>query len=273
MDRVAVFVDAGYLLAQGSRELCGEKLERKHISLNDRALIDSIRGFAEKISGLPLLRIYWYDGTSQAPTLQHNTLADLPGVKVRLGFVNSAGRQKGVDSLAVTDMITLARNRAMADCVLLSGDEDLRVGVQQAQEYGARVHLLGIAPVRANQSRFLRQEVDSSHEWNADDLQAFMECAEDRPSPPPEGDRSLGPTTLQEVARLVADDVPLSEVPALVEEIRSIDQRPPHIDGRLLALSRKALGGDLDSGQKRDVRTALLDALEERLAARSDAGQ
>ncbi len=273
MDRVAVFVDAGYLFAQGSKELCGEKLERKHISLNYGAMIGVIRGFAEKISGLPLLRIYWYDGTSQAPTPQHNTLADLPNIKVRLGFVNSMGLQKGVDSLVVTDMITLARNRAMADCVLLSGDEDLRVGVQQAQEYGARVHLLGIAPVRANQSRFLRQEVDSSREWKADDLRAFMKCAEDRPSPPPEGDRSPGPMTLQEVARLAADGVPLSEVPDLVEEIRSTDRRPQDIDGRLLAPSRRALGGDLDSGQKRGVRAALLDALEERLTARSDAGR
>ena len=47
-------------------------------------------------------------------------------MKVRLGFVNSLGQQKGVDSLIVTDMLTLARNRAVAECVLLSGDEDLK---------------------------------------------------------------------------------------------------------------------------------------------------
>jgi uncharacterized LabA/DUF88 family protein len=52
--------------------------------------------------------------------------------KVRLGFVNRAGEQKGVDSLIVTDMISPARNRAMADAVLRSGDEDLRVGVIQS---------------------------------------------------------------------------------------------------------------------------------------------
>ena len=50
--------------------------------------------------------------------------------------MNSSGPAKGVDSLIVTDMITLARNGAMSDAVLLSGDEDLRVGVQQAQEFG-----------------------------------------------------------------------------------------------------------------------------------------
>ena len=142
MDRVAVFVDAGYLFAQGSKEMCGRKLLRGEISLDHQALIRALKDFAERISKLPLLRIYWYDGTSQGPTSQHNTLADQADMKVRLGFVNSAGQQKGVDSLIVTDMISLARNRAMADCVLLSGDEDLRVGVQQAQEYGVRVHLL-----------------------------------------------------------------------------------------------------------------------------------
>ena len=73
-------------------------------------------------------------------------------------------------------MITLARNRAMAECVLLSGDEDLRVGVQQAQEYGVRVHLLGIKPARGSQSLFLLQEADATHEWEASDLRSFMQC-------------------------------------------------------------------------------------------------
>ena len=108
MDRTAVFVDAGYLFAQGSIELCGKKLPRGEITLNHIALTSTLKAFAENASGLPLLRIYWYDGTSQGPTSQHITLAGQADVKVRLGFVNSQGQQKGVDSLIVTDMITLA---------------------------------------------------------------------------------------------------------------------------------------------------------------------
>jgi hypothetical protein len=42
----------------------------------------------------------------------------LQDVKVRLGFVNSVGEQKGVDWLIVTDMIALARNRAISDAAL-----------------------------------------------------------------------------------------------------------------------------------------------------------
>ena len=135
MDRVAVFVDAGYLFAQGSVELCGKKLTRGEIILDHNAVTATLKTFAETVSKLPLLRIYWYDGTSQGPTHQHITLSSQTSVKVRLGFVNSQGQQKGVDSLVVTDMITLARNRAMAECVLLSGDEDVRVGCPT----GARV--------------------------------------------------------------------------------------------------------------------------------------
>ena len=229
MDRVAVFVDAGYLFAQGSKEISGRQLRRGEISLDHQTLIRLLKDFAENVSGLPLLRIHWYDGTSQGPTPQHNTLADQADMKVRLGFVNSAGRQKGVDSLIVTDMISLARNRAMADCVLLSGDEDLRVGVQQAQEYGVRVHLLGIRPARGSQSLFLLREVDSSHEWSSDVLRDFLKHdsegvepmdADGRPEsrapaashateavlPDTDGQSDHG-RTLQQVARQVADDL------------------------------------------------------------------
>ena len=134
MDRVAVFVDAGYVFAQGSVLLSGRKLPRSEAVLNYEAVRRALAEFAERVTGRPLLRIYWYDGTSTGPTPQHLALAHLNDVKVRLGFVNSVGEQKGVDSLIVTDMIALARSRAMSDAVLLSGDEDLRVGVQQAQD-------------------------------------------------------------------------------------------------------------------------------------------
>lgn len=125
--------------------------------------------------------MYWYDGTSTGPTAQHLTLAHLNDVKVRLGFVNSVGEQKGVDSLIVTDMIALARNRVMSDAVLISGDEDIRVGVQQAQEFGVRVHLVGIKPSRGSQSLFLLQEADRTYEWSDEEVSRFLRCkAEDR---------------------------------------------------------------------------------------------
>jgi len=174
MDRVAVFVDAGYVFAQGSLLLAGRRLPRAEVSLAHEAAIKTFGDFAATVSGVPLLRVYWYDGTSTGPTPQHLTLAHLQDVKIRLGFVNSVGEQKGVDSLIVTDMIALARNRAISDAVLVSGDEDLRVGVQQAQEFGIRVHLVGIKPSRGSQSLFLLQEADTTHEWSADEIDVSL---------------------------------------------------------------------------------------------------
>ena len=275
MNRVTVFVDAGYLFAQGSIELCGTKRPRGDIILDHNAAATKLKEFAKNVSGLPLLRIYWYDGTSQGPTSQHITLAGQVDVKVRLGYVNSQGQQKGVDSLIVTDMITLARNRAMADCVLLSGDEDLRVGVQQAQEYGVRVHLLGIKPARGSQSTSLLQEADTTYQWEASDLNDFLRCSSLHvSSDPPQGGTATSdlrraaadaPDSLEGVARRVAEEVPPSEVPALVESIRTTNQRPQQLDGKLLAMSRHVLGNDLDSSQKLKVRAAFLSALEARL--------
>jgi hypothetical protein len=45
MDRVAVFVDAGYLFGQGSALLSGKKLNRSEISLEYSAVIKTISNF------------------------------------------------------------------------------------------------------------------------------------------------------------------------------------------------------------------------------------
>ena len=272
MDRVAVFVDAGYLFAQGSLELCGQKLRRGELSLDHGAAIAALKNFAEAKSGLPLLRVYWYDGTSQGPSAQHIALAYLADVKIRLGFVNPYGQQKGVDSLIVTDMLTLARNQGMAECVLLSGDEDLRVGVQLAQEHGVRVHLLGIKPARGSQSMFLLQEADATYEWTVSDLDGFLKCnlgTELEPpteSVPPELEDSgdVG-SVLKTIAEQVAADVPDGEIVSLFDNIRATNMRPKEIDAQLLAKSRRLLGSNLDASQKNMVREGFLHALQSRL--------
>ena len=248
MDRVAVFVDAGYLFAQGGRLLTGRPVTRGALQLDHVAAIEALAKFAEAQSKLPLLRVYWYDGTSIGPTTQHLALSYSPRVKLRLGFVNRAGQQKGVDSLIVTDMISLARNCAMAEAVLLSGDEDIRVGVQQAQEFGCRVHLLGIQPSRGSQSGFLVQEADESYEWGKKELSAFLSIRQGPPpapasAAPPQGQSdgtATSPATpdspsisrqrpvsevsifaaLKEVAQRTAAEIPQAELLALVTSMR-----------------------------------------------------
>ena len=308
MDRVAVFVDAGYLFAQGSVALAGQKLPRGRLVLDPEKTIDALADFATRVSRVDLLRVYWYDGTSTGPSSQHITMAHVARVKVRLGFVNSFGEQKGVDSLIVTDMITLARNHAMSEAVLLSGDEDLRVGVQQAQVFGVRVQLLGIRPSRGSQSLFLLQEADSTHEWSPDDLAPFLSCKPEiavvpavasavaAPAPPepavvgvpaplgppalvapPPAEPLLVPDPLVDVASALAREIPAAELEALTESIRQSGQIPREFDGRLLAEGGRALRTRLDPAQKKEVRNAFLKACERRLveheAARARAAE
>lgn len=174
MERVGVFVDAGYLFAAGGQLLAGTKVSRGELELDIGGVVAALKRAAEEWSGLPLLRIYWYDGTDSGPSRQHTDLAFQSEIKVRLGIVNKYGEQKGVDSLLVTDMINLARNRAMSTAILITGDEDIRVGVQQAQEHGVRVHLVGIEPVERNQSNLLVQEADATAKWTKEQLSAFL---------------------------------------------------------------------------------------------------
>jgi hypothetical protein len=275
MDRVTVFVDAGYLFAQGSALLTGKKTPRGDVTLNLDKMLDAFEEFACRISKLPLLRIYWYDGTSTGPSPQHVALAFKPRVKVRLGFVNTAGQQKGVDSLIVTDMITLARNRVMCDAVLLSGDEDIRVGVQQAQEFGVRVHLLGISPCRGSQSLFLLQEADTTHEWTKKDITAFLSHNQ-RPlqtspatvpaaltpgaaNPPP-----ASPATLGDLATEAANEVDPNLLDGLVKNYESTGRLPPTIDRPLIGRAGKSFG-QLDPMQIRDLRKAFVAAMKLRL--------
>ena len=161
--RSAVFVDAGYLYAQGSAAAFGEKLRRNVLALDLPATISKLIDDSMAKTAAPLLRSYWYDGLVRGrPSPDQVQVANSYDVKLRLGIVNTEGHQKGVDSLIVTDLIELARNRAIGDAIILSGDEDLRIGVLVAQSYGVRVHLIGIEPAKGSQSLALLQEVDTA---------------------------------------------------------------------------------------------------------------
>lgn len=178
MSRIAILVDAGYLFAQGSTALTGSKKTRNELSLNETAVMSELTNVAKaKSADSKLLRIYWYDGVAgyKGPSLEQINIAHLDNVKLRLGFVNSQGQQKGVDSLIVTDLIELARNNAITDAVLLSGDEDVRIGVQVAQNFGVRIHLIGIAPSRGSQSKQLLQEADTTTEWSKGEIEKFLD--------------------------------------------------------------------------------------------------
>jgi hypothetical protein len=210
--------------------------------------------------------------------MEQEQLGHLDNVKVRLGFINSVGQQKGVDSLIVTDLIELARLGAICDAVLLSGDEDVRVGVQIAQNYGVRIHLLGIAPSRGSQSKSLLQEADTTSEWDATTVGKFLSMRSvpatpaasttvvPKTKPPmPAGVSATPPAEgakLQAVAKAFSAGLAEGDLKSLLAYWKTQTAVPPEFDGRLLAKSRAEIGRDLDPYEKRYVRGQFSDAVK-----------
>jgi NYN domain len=159
VDRCAIFVDAGYLITEGAKSHVRAGARRGDVAIDYPALVERLAERARTACGLPLLRVYWYDGAvGGVPTTDQLAISALPDVKLRLGRI-SGGRQKGVDGLVYRDLSVLARERAVVTAFLLAGDEDLREGVVAAQETGVHVTLWGIGPP-GNQARTLLAEVD-----------------------------------------------------------------------------------------------------------------
>jgi uncharacterized LabA/DUF88 family protein len=283
MDRVAIFVDAGYLFAQGSALLAGQKQPRKLLRLDEKAVVNELLAVSNKAAaGVPLLRVYWYDGGFRWPSAEQQILADMDHVKLRLGFLNSAGQQKGVDSLIVTDLIELARNHAISDAVLLSGDEDIRVGVQVAQTLGVRVHLIGIEPSRGSQSKNLRQESDTIHEMNKACVSKFLKILPKQALPVPvapagvvvSASQGFAVQSGQQVAAAgviaPADAATLTAVATQFlasltdEDIKKLSSvigkshgMPSDLDGKLLVKARTALHRQLELVERREIRIQL----------------
>lgn len=173
MDRSAIFVDAGYLFACGSKLVAGQRRTRSQLHLDHEAVLALLTSLCAGLTALPLLRVYWYDGASGTPNPAQVALAYRAQLKLRLGLVTEAG-QSGVDQLLAGDLVELAQNRAIADALLLTGDDDLRAAVEAAQAFGVRVHLLGIAPQRENQAAALVQAADTTLELSEAQVRGFL---------------------------------------------------------------------------------------------------
>lgn len=277
MSRVAVFVDAGYLFAQGAKAVTGVNQPRSNLRLDETAVLSELRSVASiQAPKRELLRVYWYDGVNnfKGPTLDHQKLANSDNVKLRLGFINASGQQKGVDSLIVTDLIDLARNHAISDAVLLSGDEDIRIGVQIAQQFGVRVHLVGIVPSVGSQSKYLCQEADTKIEWDASVVGKFLAMIDK----PIVNDMQTSPAPVPQLSKEPNSIGLTLDVQKAIEEFAAgLDQIqrnqlnthwsqsggvPPEFDGRILARCRAILGRDLDTTERKLVRAHFRQAVQ-----------
>lgn len=164
------------MYAEGGK-LCCNTHSRDRFALDVAGFNLMLRELAHERCGLGVLRSYWYDGApDHIRTASHQEIAALPHLKLRLGRINDRGQQKGVDALVYRDLMTLARERAVSDAFLLSGDEDLCEGVRVAQDQGVRVAIIGISPSsgRGNQSRELVFEADEVITLSRKDIEPFF---------------------------------------------------------------------------------------------------
>jgi hypothetical protein len=279
MKRHAIFVDAGYVFAQGSVSLLGRNSNRTQLKLDEAEVIGQLKSVALSQSpGVSLLRIYWYDGAWNGPTLDHLALANMQDVKLRLGSINSVGEQKEVDSLLVTDLIDLARNQSICDATVVTADTDVRIAVQIAQSFGVRVHLVGLEPSRVSQSASLRQEADTVHEIVKADVSKFLKVLS--PAPPKVAidiaasvskvrssstmaavtskggmDKTIGDILEMAIQQTLAS-INSENIPRLAAALAASDAVPMEHDRRLLGTCRTLLGRDLTGDERRAMRAA-----------------
>jgi uncharacterized LabA/DUF88 family protein len=279
MKRHAIFVDAGYVFAQGSVSLSGSKTPRTQLKLDATEIIAQLTTLAiAKSAGVSLLRIYWYDGARGGLTVEHLALANTENVKLRLGSINSAGEQKEVDSLLVTDLIDLARNQSICDATVVTADTDVRIAVQIAQTFGVRVHLIGLEPSRVSQSPSLRQEVDTVHEIAKADVFKFLKPLTPAPPKPAIALGSAGvfassPAVVAVVPKAGASEGPAKTIDQVIDEaiqktlalpadisalkaaLAASTGVPTEFDRRLLGTCRTLLQRDLTGDERREMRS------------------
>lgn len=277
-DRYAVLVDAGYFFAAGAQTLHKTVTTRRHTSLvSPEGLIKALtkrassQAFTDGTSVAPagrLLRVYWYDALlGPRPTPEQTTIAHLAGVKLRLGSMNNAGEQKGVDSLIVTDLIELAQNRAVSDAILVSGDEDLRIAVQIAQTYGVRVHVLAVGDPKKNVSAALQMEADSveilDEQWLREHIAVTPPASVRTTSAPttispPLVSNAKAETPFDVAAQGVCDELlkggAPSEIGLLGHHFATNTSVPPEYDGKLIAKIAGVIGRPLTPDEKRQAR-------------------
>lgn len=139
-----VYVDAGYLIAASASKVAGTSL-RQAVDIDFPSLLSGVMQTVERDSGGTVLRLYWYDAAKDGlPSQEQVSIGLLPRTKIRIGRLSYAGEQKGVDLRLGLDLVGNAQRRVAGMAYLVSGDDDLAEAVEDAQEFGTQVVLLGV---------------------------------------------------------------------------------------------------------------------------------
>jgi uncharacterized LabA/DUF88 family protein len=261
MDRFGIFVDAGYVYAAGGL-LCHGIKRRTDLDLNFASFTGALVQLGRELSGAQHLRTYWYDGAAHGvPTFSHVAVSRLSGVKLRLGQVSGAGQQKGVDSLVVRDLMKLSSEHAIQWALLVSGDEDLRQGMIEAQDCGVRVALVGIEPCSGNQSESLLREADDHIALSKDFLAPHFNLSlAGQPNPAAELNPLAAAPDPFVVGQRVAEDWIRRSIPSDVVALGTARRRNPFervpgdTDRELLARGRMTYGDVVSDGDRKRMR-------------------
>ena len=263
MDRFAIFVDAGYLYAEGGK-LARDTGDRLRLRLDFKGAVSFLSDRARDHSGVSYLRTYWYDAATDAnPTPSHIAVASIPGVKLRLGRL-SGGRQKGVDSRIVRDLIVLAKDKAITSAYVLSGDEDIREGVAEAQDCGVSVVLFGIAPLPGthNQARSLVQEADDLLTLTREQVNQWITLRPGQSYPVTSVPVTLNTSTdMEQLGRQFGEAWAESNPDRVSRIVMGRPKIPPEVDRELLALGSRETGGPLIEAQRRSLRAGFWAAI------------
>ena len=228
----ALYVDAGYLLASAATRVSGTSL-RNGVHVEYGPLVDGLIKQAEELSGLPLLRVHWYDSAKDGvPDAQQGRIGELAKVKLRLGRFGVDGQQKGVDLRIGLDLVTHARNAAADVFLLVSGDDDLTEAVEEAQVHGVQVIVLGVPHSSGRPHGVSRHLVRAADELTTiraatiDDTVMKKERPVPVPAPPPGVTAAPGaPAGAGEsTAAAAAHAVPVPHVPSPLD---LAGKRPP----------------------------------------------
>lgn len=265
--QTAVFVDAGYIYAQGSALIAGSRQPRTLIRLDIPRLLAALRDEADRVEPRArLLRIYWYDGLPRGGAMSRDqrVIAESDDVKCRFGTINSQGEQKGVDALVIADLIELSRSHAISDALVLSGDEDLRAGIVLAQTAGVRAHLLSLGPPADSVSPDLQAEVDTRAAWDVADVSRWLEVAQ--------LDAEIEQAVAGDwLARAIGERLATIDYRDAIEiHDYALDNRntlPGPFDRPSLAIAGRYAGRELSADEKRLFRGALLGAVREKVLA------
>ena len=197
-----MYVDAGYLLASAATRVSGTSL-RNGVHVEYRPLVEGLIRQAEEISGLPLLRVHWYDSARDGvPDAQQGRIGELAKVKLRLGRFGVDGQQKGVDLRIGLDLVTHARNDAADVFLLVSGDDDLTEAVEEAQAHGVEVVVLGVPNAAGRPHGVSRHLVRAADELTTVDAATIDDTVTkiERPAPVPTPPPSSAPPASEPVA-------------------------------------------------------------------------